>query len=239
MAEIQFRLFYFLNKRYNSRMTYQELLQYLFDNCDSNFALFQKSLSKSTYISIGVKTPVLRKLIKEHYKDSNLKLEEFEHHKYQEVDVLYFGIGLSRCKDIDEQLDFLLKNLKYAGSWAITDLIGANLKKCSYEKFWEFFLKTNDDEYIYTRRFAYVFGLKFSSDKRILDTFKYFKPNEDYMVMMAEAWLLSFVAIHYPEEVYDYLFKCEDDTLKRKAISKISDSYRFSDETKAKFKSLR
>lgn len=220
-------------------MTYQELLQYLFDNSDQNFAMFQKSLSKSTYVSIGVKTPVLRNLVKEHYNDKDLKLEDFEHHKYQEIDVIYFGIGLCRCKDIDEQLLFLEKNLIHAGSWAVTDLIGAYLKKCEYEKFWEFFLKTNNNEYTYTRRFAYVFGLKFSSDKRILDTFKYFKPNEEYMVMMAEAWLLSFVAIHFPEEVYDYLAKCSDETLKRKAISKICDSYRFSDEQKNKFKSLR
>lgn len=220
-------------------MTYQELLQYLFDNSDQNFAMFQKSLSKSTYVSIGVKTPVLRNLVKEHYNDKDLKLEDFEHHKYQEIDVIYFGIGLCRCKDIDEQLLFLEKSLIHAGSWAVTDLIGAYLKKCDYEKFWEFFLKTNGDEYTYTRRFAYVFGLKFSSDKRILDTFKYFKPNEEYMVMMAEAWLLSFVAIHFPEEVYDYLAKCSDEILKRKAISKICDSYRFSDEQKNKFKSLR
>ena len=220
-------------------MTYQELVKYLFDNRDKNFAVFSKSLSKSVYTSIGVKTPIIRQLVKEHIDDSELKLEDFEHHKFLEVDCIYFGLGLSRLNDIDSQLQFLLNNLKYAASWAVTDTLTTYLKKCSFEKYWDFFLLTNNSDYTYTRRFAYVFALKFSNDKRVFETFKYFKPNEDYMVMMAEAWLISFAAINFPKEVYDYLSVLEDDALKRKAISKICDSYRFSDEAKEKYKSLR
>ena len=41
------------------------------------------------------------------------------------------------------------------------------------------------------------------------------------------------------EIVYKYLFECSDKELVRKTISKIVDSYRFSDEEKNKFKSLR
>ena len=68
---------------------------------------------------------------------------------------------------------------------------------------------------------------------------KYIKPNEKYMVMMSEAWLMATIAISYPDEIYNYLAKCDDITLKRKTISKISDSYRFDEDAKNRFKSLR
>ena len=63
--------------------------------------------------------------------------------------------------------------------------------------------------------------------------------NEDYMVMMGEAWLLSFVAIYFPQEVLSYLRNSNDLSLKRKAISKICDSYRFDEDSKNEFKKLR
>lgn len=220
-------------------MTYQEIVKFLNDNSDANFAIFSKRLLNSTLNVIGVKTPVLRKLIKEHYGDKDLKLEDFEHGQFVEIESIYFGVGLLRCKDIDEQLKFIKDNIQYASSWAITDTVTVYFKKCSYEKFWEFFLENNDSELTYLRRFSYVFALKFSNDERILEIFKYIKENEEYMVMMAEAWLLSFVAVYYPKEVYNYLKTFNDVSLKRKAISKIVDSYRFEDEVKEKFKSLR
>ncbi len=73
--------------------------------------------------------------IKEHYKDTDLCLEDFECSKYLEIDFVYFGIGLKRCKTIEEQLVFLDKNIKYAQSWAITDTINHSLKKCSFDLF--------------------------------------------------------------------------------------------------------
>ena len=63
--------------------------------------------------------------------------------------------------------------------------------------------------------------------------------NEEYMVMMAQAWLLSVVAICFEDEVFEYLSNLVDMTLKRKAISKICDSFRYSMESKNRFKSLR
>jgi 3-methyladenine DNA glycosylase AlkD len=59
------------------------------------------------------------------------------------------------------------------------------------------------------------------------------------MIMMAEAWLLATIAISYQDEIYDYLSKCQDQTLKRKTISKICDSFRFNEYAKNRFKSLR
>ena len=220
-------------------MTYQELVKHLFSIQDKKHAEFAGNLSNSEDITIGVKNPVLRELIKEHYKDKELRLEDFECSKYLEVDFIYFGIGLKRCKTIEEQLEFLDKNIKYAQSWAVTDTINHSLKKCSFDLFWNFFLSHYNNEHIYTRRFSYIFGLMFYKDEKILQIFDYLHDFDEYMVMMAEAWLLATIAIVYPKQVFDLLKTLTDQKLKLKTISKICDSFRFTEEQKEYFKSLR
>ena len=58
-------------------MNFIQLKEHLFKISDSKFADFSKSLSNSEYVSIGVKNPILRQLIKEHIKDDELKLDDF------------------------------------------------------------------------------------------------------------------------------------------------------------------
>lgn len=220
-------------------MTYQELVNYLFSIQDNRHAEFSGSLSNSEYITIGVKNPILRNIIKEHYRDNDLRLEDFECSKYLEVDFVYFGIGLKRCKTIEEQLDFLDKNIKYAQSWGVTDTINHSIKKCTFDLYWQFFLNHYNYKHIYTRRFSYIFGLMFYKDERILQIFNYLNEFDEYMVMMGEAWLLATIAIVYPQQVFELLSNLKDQKLKLKTISKICDSFRFTEEQKNRFKTLR
>ena len=220
-------------------MKYQELEKYLFDISDQKYAIFSKSLSNSDYISIGVKIPILRDIVKEHIKDEKLNLDDFILGKYLEVDFIYFGLALSRLKDIDTQLDFLKNNIYKAKSWVITDTVPTYLKKLTFEKFWPFFLENNGSPYTFVRRTSYILALKLYKDKRTLDTLPYIKKDEEYMVMMAEAWFMATSAICYEDEIYDYLVKCDDLVLKRKTISKVCESFRFNEESKNRFKALR
>ena len=220
-------------------MTYKELERHLFEISDKKFADFSKSLSNSEYISVGVKNPVLRQIVKEHTKDENLRLVDFELGKYLEVDFIYFGLALSRAKTIEEQLNFLRDNIKKAKSWAITDSVQTYLKKSDFDTFYKFFKDLHNSNFIYERRFCYVFGLKHWKNPRIFDIFPLIQTNEVYMVMMAEAWLLATVAIQYPDEIFTYLESLDDPVLKRKTISKMCDSFRISDEQKVRFKKLR
>lgn len=220
-------------------MTYKELEKHLFEISDKKFADFSKSLSNSEYISIGVKNPVLRQIVKEHTKDENLRLVDFELSRYLEVDFIYFGLALSRAKTIEEQLNFLRDNIKKAKSWAITDSVQTYLKKSDFDTFYNFFKNLHNSNFIYERRFCYVFGLKHWKNTRIFEIFPLIQTNEVYMVMMAEAWLLATVAIQYPDEIFTYLESLDDPVLKRKTISKMCDSFRISDEQKVRFKKLR
>ena len=220
-------------------MTYKELEKHLFEISDKKFADFSKSLSNSEYISIGVKNPVLRHIVKEYVKDEGLKLDDFDLGKYLEVDFIYFGLALTRAKTINEQLNFLRDNIKKAKSWAITDCVQTYLKKSDFVAFLNFFKDLHDSGFVYERRFCYVFGLKHWKNPRILEIFPLIQTNEEYMVMMAEAWLLATIAIQYPNQVFEYLEHLDDLVLKRKTISKMCDSFRISDEQKVRFKKLR
>ena len=220
-------------------MTYKELEKYLENNANKKFADFAKTVSNSEYLVFGVKNPVLRQIVKEHVKDEEMRLEDFKTGKYLEIDFIYFGLALSRCKNIDEQLELLKQNIKKAKSWAITDTAATYLKKLTFDKYWSFFLKLVKSPFIYDRRMAFIVGLKLAKDKNILKVTEYIQKDEEYMVMMGEAWLLATVAIYYPNEVYDYLLKCDDLTLKRKVISKMVDSFRIDEATKERFKGLR
>ena len=220
-------------------MKYLELEKHLFNIANQKFADFSKSLSNSEYISIGVKMPILRQIIKEHIKDEELKTKDFVLDKYLEVDFIYFGLSLSRFKTIDEQLDFIKEKGKIAKSWAITDTIVTYFKKFSFDKYWDFFLKMYQSQYTYDRRIAYVLGLKQYKDHQIIKILNYINKNEEYMVMMGEAWLLATMAISEETPVFEFLKNTDDIVLKRKTISKICDSFRFNEESKNRFKSLR
>lgn len=230
---------FFICLEFNDVMNYQELEKHLRDISDAKYASFSKSLSNSEYISMGVKIPVLKALVKEHVKDDELKTKDFKLGKYLEVDFVYFALSLARCKNIDEQLKFLEDNIGKAKSWAVTDCLTSYLKKLTFDKYWRFFLKNRDVSYVFTRRMAFVLGLKVYKEKGIVDVLPYMRKNEDYMVMMAEAWLMATIAIVYENEVFDYLSTLDDLTLKRKTISKICDSFRFNEQSKNRFKSLR
>lgn len=219
-------------------MKYHELVSLLFDNKDPRFAEFSQSLSNSDYISIGVKNPVLREIIKNHINDHELLLEYFELGKYLEIDFIFFGLGVLRLKTNKEKLNFLKENIHQAKSWAITDSVATYIKKLMFEDYWAFFMGMYHSKHIFDRRMAYVLGLKVYQDKKILHILHYINTNEEYMVMMAEAWLLATIAVKYPTEIHEFLENLDDLTLKRKTISKISDSFRFDQQTKNKFKEL-
>ncbi len=70
--------------------------------------------------------------------------------------------------------------------------------------------------------------------------FALLKDENVYHVVMAEAWLISFLAMCDANATYDYLKQCElKYNIVGKAIQKICDSFVISPADKARFKSLR
>ena len=222
------------------KMNYDEFKNLLFENRDEKNAAFVTKLANTDYrVILGIKSPVLQKIVKNHYRDEELVFEKGRDFEVLEVVCSYFYISLLRIKDFKGQLDFIEDNLKYARSWIVTDGLNHYLRKPDFELFEKAFDRLSVSEHEYARRYAYVLAMKFQKEERIVSFFDKFRFFEPYMTMMGQAWLLSCVAIWYEDETYSFLKGMEDTKLKLKTISKISDSFRFSQESKDRFKALR
>ncbi len=92
------------------------------------------------------------------------------------------------------------------------------------------------------RRLGYVLFIPrlVRDTSRIEPLFGLFRDDPEYHVVMAEAWLISYLAMCAPERTYEYLRDCElSYDIVGRAIQKICDSHVVPDVTKARFKSLR
>ncbi len=77
-------------------------------------------------------------------------------------------------------------------------------------------------------------------EDRFDDMARLFHDDDEYYVVMAEAWLISYLCIYHPEKTLAWLkTKPLKYNIVGRGIQKICDSFRVSNETKEEFKKLR
>lgn len=220
-------------------MDYFAFKKLLFDSADNKNMEFAKKVFNTSYKIVGLMTPTLKRIIQEHYKDEDLNLSDFELGECQEIDIAYLVIALKRAKTYKEQMEFLKNNLYFVKGWAVTDVLNQYLKKATFAEYFPFFEHFAKCKNTYEVRFAYIGMLKHYDSQDIEKIVPFLRHNEEYMVMMAEAWLLATIAIKNSDFVYNLLKNMDDVVLKKKTVSKMNDSFRISKEDKARFKTLR
>ncbi len=182
---------------------------------------------------------LIRRYVKEGADVSDLRghiLTEQQFHR------IYYYVSLKQLKNPGQRLRFITDNMFFSDWWHTDQLIKfvsdvdfdtafACAEKCVY------------DEDTFIRRWGYVMFISklCRSGENLPRIISLLHDDDEYYVQMAEAWLIAELAIFFPEDIYDYLKN--DCTLKYsitgKAVQKILDSYRISDEYKEKFKALR
>ncbi|MFA6755723.1 MAG: DNA alkylation repair protein [Bacilli bacterium] len=222
-------------------MNYLEFKQSVYSKIDKEYYEFSSGLSNSGMKYLGVRVPVLKALVKKEKDDSELKVEDFEINDSHEILCAFMWLNLLRIKDYKEQFKFINKYISKCLSWAITDslpqFISLDTPLYFYLKYFKKWCSSPDT---YKRRFAYVFMMRFAKEKESLIYLDYIKNDNEYYVMMAEAWLMATSAIYYEDEIYNKLNSgILNKQLVQKTISKIVDSYRITNEIKNKFKSIR
>ena len=206
-------------------MTYEEI-KYLFDNLPQNYKT--KDIDRLN-----------KKLIKEKQNISALKDYVKENDLYNRT---YFQVSLGILNNSVEQYEFIEQNALLLNDWWHTDQLTQFIETPDI-----YFATSKAQEYVnashpFLRRWGYVmFMPTLVKRKEAFDLITpLFKDDDEYYVQMAEAWLISYLAIYHPEKTLAYL---QTQNLKyniiSKAIQKILDSYRISDEYKAKFKEIR
>ena len=206
-----------------------------------NFSEFEKEFKK---LGNNYKTKDVDKfnkeLIKRKIDVSFLKdvvLEKQEYHR------TYFQVSLGNLNCFEEQFKFIENNFSLLQDWWHVDQLQQFIKKDL--TFDYAFMKAK--EYIksdmpFVRRWAYVmFMPTLVKDGNCFDKLiSLLKDDNEYYVIMAEAWLISYMGIYHPERTLKYLGSCPlRYNIIGKAIQKICDSFRISNEDKEKFKELR
>ena len=200
-------------------------------------------LSDIAKLGEGYKTKDIDVLIKGYIK-AGADVSELREHILEEqiLHRFYYFVALKQMKDVYQRMEFIHQNLLFSDWWH-TDQLTKFVKEIDFDTAFahaQEYVK-NDDPYI--RRWGYVMfiselGRKRENLEKILTLFK----NDDhYTNQMAEGWLICELAIFFPKEMLTWFVEENNLSYKinSKAIQKICDSYRITDEIKERFKSLR
>lgn len=181
-----------------------------------------------------------RELIRKHADVSflgDLVLERKEYHR------TFFQVSLAQKKGIEAKFAFIEENFdKLQDWWHVDQLPQFISKEINFDFAYEKAKKYIQSNMPFVRRWGYVmFMPALVKEQGVAEKlFLLLRDDNEYYVQMAEAWLISYLAIYEPEKTRAYLYTCPlKYNIVGKAIQKISDSFRVSDELKASFKEIR
>lgn len=220
----------------------EEIRKELFKLQDLKYKEFHSSLCPNVDKIIGVRVPLLKKMAKKIAKEDYKNfLENIKDEYYEELVLHGLVIGYAKIT-IEETFKYLEGFVPKINSWAVCDTTCSNLKitKKYMEEMWGFLEQYIKSDKEYEIRFAVVMYLNYflTEDyiERILKNIEEIKSKE-YYVQMAIAWLISFAYIKQKEKTEKYIIKNNLDVFtQNKAIQKICESYRVSNEDKIKLR---
>ena len=179
---------------------------------------------------------LIRNYVKQHAQVQQLRPFILSHQQFHRI---YYYVALEQMTDVKQRMEFIHENLLFSDWWHTDQIISyvADLDfdtALSYAK--EYVL--SQDPFI--RRWGYVLFISRLCKGHAEDILPLLKDDDEYYVQMAESWLVAELAVHEPEAVYAWFWSNElKYNINGKAIQKISDSFRITDQWKEEFKKLR
>ena len=219
-----------------------EIRKKLFEMQDLKYKEFHSGLCPNVDKIIGVRIPLLRNMAKNVAKENCQNFwKNIQSDYYEELVLQGLVIGYSKLT-IEETLIKLKEFVPKINSWAVCDTTCSNLKitKKHMKEMWEFLEQYINSNKEYEIRFALVMYLDyFLTDEYIDKIFENIKKitNKEYYVEMAIAWLISCAYVKQKEKTIKYLKKNNlDKFTQNKAIQKICESYRVTENEKLEIK---
>ncbi len=228
-------------------ITHEKIKEVLKENIDEKFQAFSSSLIPGSRPLLGVRVPILRKIAKEIAKgDWKTYIAMASEDSYEEVAIKGFLIGYVKV-GLEEVLPYIEEHIEKIDDWSLCDGFCSNLKivgKCK-EEFLSLLLPyaTIDDEFK-QRVVAVMLMTYYLSDEYIdmtLDVLDSLK-NEKYYCKMAVAWAVATAWVKQREKTYLYMQKGNntlDDWTYNKAIQKMLESFRVSEEDKTMLRGMK
>jgi hypothetical protein len=157
----------------------------------------------------------------------------------QQLHRIYYYVSLEQMMNVDERMAFIHKNLLFSDWWH-TDQIIRYVSDLEFDVALQFAKGYIHSEDPFIRRWGYVLFISKLCKGHGPEILPLMHDDAHYYVQMAEAWLIAEIAVHEPEIIYAWF---QENDLKYningKAIQKICDSFRITNEWKAEFKNLR
>ncbi|MFA6928767.1 MAG: DNA alkylation repair protein [Lentisphaeria bacterium] len=197
---------------------------------DPDYRAFTRKLIPTALPILGVRTPILKKLVQELVKgDWRSALASVANDSLEEVHLKGYIIGMAGML-LAEREERIRAFLPLIDNWATCDGFCSVLKVLGRdrERCWSFLQPCFHSAAPFERRFAIVMLLNyFLHPEELPRIFQVFEEisRQEYYVQMALAWALSMVYAKFPEPTLAYLQNCtlEDDIL-RKTLQKIRES---------------
>ncbi|MCR5054918.1 MAG: DNA alkylation repair protein [Lachnospiraceae bacterium] len=226
-------------------MNTEEIREKLFSLRDEKYRELQKKIIPNIPGDrvIGVRTPILRNLAKELYKDEDVNsfLSDLPHKYFDEDQLHAFIISLE--KDFDTCISEVKAFLPYIDNWATCDQMSPKVFKKNSKDLLPYVNEWIDSDKTYTVRFAIGMLMQHFLDEKF-DT-KYADMvaevrSEEYYINMMAAWYFATALAKQYDQVIPYIEENRlSDWVHNKTIRKSVESYRISDEKKAYLRSLR
>lgn len=179
---------------------------------------------------------LIRTYVKQKADVSELRpyiLQEQQFHR------IYFYVSLKQIKGAEERMAFIHENLLFTDWWHTDQVISfvSDLDFGLALSYAKGYIHAEDP---FIRRWGYVLFISKLCKGHAAQLLPLMHDDEHYYVQMAESWLIAELAVHEPEAVHTWL--AQNDlryNINGKAIQKICDSFRISQEWKEAFKKLR
>ena len=220
---------------------YERLLSYQDEKYKEFLSKLVPNIDKKTII--GVRTPQIRKIVKEVYgtKESTIFLQTLPHQYYEENLIHFFLI--SKIKDFNECVKEVEEFLPYINCWPVCDQATPLVFKKNHDKLLPWIKKWINSNQVYTVRF----GIRMLMNEFLNDDFKeeylewvVSKNGDDYYLKMMVAWFFATALAKQYNATIKYIEnRCLDPWIHKKTIQKAIESYRVSDEHKEYLKKFR
>ena len=228
-------------------MDYDEILNLLHSMAEPEYQKFTAALIPNVdpKTILGVRITNLRNIAKKISRgDWRGYLSAASNDCFEEIMLQGMVIGYAKA-DIAEILKYTEKFIPEINNWSVCDSFCTTLKitKKYQDEMWAFVTPYLKDDREFFVRFGVIMLLDYFVDEkhaneafRLMDDIKC----DGYYVKMAVAWAVSVYFVKLPKLTMKYLKNNRlDDFTYNKALQKITESYRVSDETKSLIRSIK
>ena len=157
----------------------------------------------------------------------------------QQFHRIYYYVSLEQIKSVEARMAFIHENLLFSDWWHTDQIISyvADLEFDVALRYAKDYIHSDDP---FIRRWGYVLFISRLCKGHAQELLELTQDDDHYYVQMAQAWLIAELAVHEPEVVHGWFQRNGlKYSINGKAIQKICDSFRISEEWKAEFKKLR